>query len=93
MPPKDRVVISFGRGVPLAEVERSGLNLHGPAFHRGSSLVRKASIYLGENNMGQWDLRRNEETGEPIHKKEMAELIKHLVYDYVSVCAEHGMLL
>ncbi len=33
VPPKDRVVISFGRGVPLAEVERSGLDLHRPAFH------------------------------------------------------------
>ncbi|KAI0748894.1 hypothetical protein C8Q74DRAFT_1222813 [Fomes fomentarius] len=86
VPPKDRVVISFGRGVPLAEIGRGGLrsDLHGPAFHRGSSLVRKASIYLGENNMGQWDLRRGGETGEPIDKKEMAELIKRLVCYYVS---------
>ncbi len=43
--------------------------------------------------MGQWNLRRNEETGEPINKKEMAELIKRLIYYHVSVCAEHGMWL
>lgn len=43
--------------------------------------------------MGQWDLRRNRETGESIKKKEMAELIKRLVYYHVPVCAEHGMWL